>query len=227
MKKFYLYIFIFCLFIIMFLITEIITCGFNTKEFFNLQKNQTFILLGDSILKNNDYVSDKKSVEELLLERTDGQTHCFAMDDATILDVYGQITNISKDLNTRQTTIFLSIGGNNILSNFVESFKNNNDKNRLATIFTEYKELIQHIKTSLPYPKFVLFDLYYPANLKYHQYYPIIEEWNNLLYEYIRENHYHSFKISNILTREQDFTSEIEPSTIGSKKIVDCIMNTY
>jgi hypothetical protein len=211
----------------MFFITEIITARYNTKEFFNLQKNQYFVLLGDSVLKNNDYVSDKKSVEELLLERTNGQTHCFAMDDASILDVYGQITNIPKYLNTKHTTIFLSVGGNNILSNFVEDPNNNNDKNLLATIFTEYKELIRKIKTNLPYPKLVLFDLYYPPNLKYHQYYPIIKEWNNLLYKYIKENRYYSFKISNILTRDDDFTSDIEPSTIGSKKIVDSIMNTY
>lgn len=228
MKNYYLYIFaLICVFIFLSVFIDRLCKGDNYREFFKSTSNQSFVLLGDSILQNNYYVPDKKSVEELLLERTNGRTKCFAMDDASIQDVYGQINNISNEQNTRHTTIFLSIGGNNILSTFFENNKNKNDKNDLATIFNEYKELVYYIKEIFPYPTLVLFDLYYPPNLKYQQYHEIIEEWNHFLYDYTKDHHYHLFKISHLLTQEEDFTSDIEPSTIGSKKIVDSIFNVY
>ena len=227
MKKFILCIFTFCLFITMAFVIGIHYNRNNYREFFKATSHRCFVLLGDSILQNDYYVSDKKSVEELLLERTNGRTKCFAMDDATISDVYSQVNNISNEQNNEETTFFLSIGGNNILSTFVENKKNKNDKNGLASIFNEYKELVDYIKEIFPYPKLVLFDLYYPPNLKYQQYYPIIKEWNNLLYDYVKEYSYHSFKISRVLTQEEDFTSDIEPSAIGSEKIVDAILKVY
>ena len=70
MENFYLYIFILICFIVS-------VSYFNTymsskhmlRESFN--SNKSFVLLGDSILKNA-YVSDGKSVENLPVERTNG-----------------------------------------------------------------------------------------------------------------------------------------------------------
>ncbi len=69
MENFYLYIFILICFIVS-------VSYFNTymsskhmlRESFN-SKKQSFVLLGDSILKNDTYVSHEKSVENLPVER--------------------------------------------------------------------------------------------------------------------------------------------------------------
>ena len=63
MKYFYLYIFILSIFIILMAYWN----TYNFKEGFN--NNRTYVLMGDSILKNNAYVSDGKSVESLVIER--------------------------------------------------------------------------------------------------------------------------------------------------------------
>ena len=39
------------------------------RETFSSSNNRTFVLLGDSILKNNAYASDGKGIDDLLLER--------------------------------------------------------------------------------------------------------------------------------------------------------------
>jgi hypothetical protein len=74
----------------------------------------------------------------------------------------------------------------------------------------------------------VLLDIYYPDNLKYKQYHPVINEWNNKIYDYAREpkNNISSvLKVSNILTQGDDFSFGIEPSSTGGKKLVDSILN--
>ncbi len=48
---------------------------------FNSNK-QSLILLGDNILKNDAYVSDVKSVDILLKERTNEKSICLARDDS-------------------------------------------------------------------------------------------------------------------------------------------------
>ncbi len=66
MEYFYLYIFILLCFII--IVSYWTTINSNIEPF-NSNK-QTFVLLGDSILKNDAYVSDGKSIDFLLSERT-------------------------------------------------------------------------------------------------------------------------------------------------------------
>ena len=199
------------------------------KESFHSGK-QTFILLGDSILKNNAYVNDGKSVEELLQEGTNGKTICLAKDNSKINNIYSQVENIPTPLNNNFTTIFLSAGGNDILSHYVE--QENNVKNTviLDTMFDSYKKLIESIQTKIPNASLVLLDIYYPDSLKYKQYHSIINEWNKKLYNYalIPSNNISSIlKVSNILTKSDDFSHGIEPSTYGSKKMVDSILSSY
>jgi len=130
MSYFYLYIFILAIFIIG-------VSYWNTyREGFNSEK-QTFVLLGDSIFKNDQYVSDGKSVNQLLSERTNGKTICLAKNDAKIANVYDQVKQIEPYLNSTTTTIFLSVGGNDILSRAQNNA--NGDNNFLSTVFEEYK----------------------------------------------------------------------------------------
>ena len=63
--------------------------------------------------------------------------------------------------------------------------------------------------------------------MKYKQYHSIIKEWNNMLYAYAEKNNYSVLKVSNILTKSEDFSFGIEPSSIGSKKLVEVILTNY
>ncbi len=204
---------------------------FNTymstyKESFNSNK-QSLVLLGDSILKNDAYVSDGKSVELLLKERTNGKSICLARDDSKIVDIYSQIEKIPNDINTNYTTVFLSVGGNDILTHYVEQENNSKDSSILKTIFSAYKKLIKSIKNKLPNANIVLLDIYYPDNIKYKQYHTIINEWNNMIYNYSNKNNCSVLKISGILTGPDDFSLGIEPSSVGSKKLVETILLNY
>jgi hypothetical protein len=226
MEYFYLYIFILLCFII--IVSYWTTINSNIEPF-NSNK-QTFVLLGDSILKNDAYVSDGKSIDFLLSERTDGKTIALAVDHSKIVDVYDQISNIPDNVNNNLTTVFLSAGGNDILSHYVD---NNNDAKSTAVLkpmFSAYKKLVKSIQNKIPNAKITLLDIYYPDNLTYKQYHSIISEWNNLIYEYAKNNKngiIEVLKISSILTKPEDFTFGIEPSAAGSLKLVNEIMASF
>jgi hypothetical protein len=224
MNYFYLYIFILVSFI--FAVSYFNTYINTYKESFNSNK-QSFILLGDSILKNDAYVSDGKSVDILLKERTNEKSICLARDDSKIVDIYSQIEKIPNDINTNYTTVFLSVGGNDILTHYVEQENSSKDSSVLKTIFSAYKKLIKSIRNKLPNSNIVLLDIYYPDNMKYKQYHSIINEWNNMIYSYSNKNNCSVLKISGILTHPDDFSLGIEPSSVGSKKLVETILSSY
>ena len=226
MKYFYLYIFGLVCFIIgmAYLNTHLksIFEGFNPQ-------NQYFLLLGDSILNNSVYVATGKSVNDLLNESTDGKTTCLAKNDATIPEVYDQVGKIPDTLKSAsdKTTIFLSVGGNDILNQASDKDGGEVDSKVINTIFSTYKPLIKSIQTIMPKSQLVLFDIYYPDNIKYRQFHGVIREWNDKLYNYAKNNDVSVFRVSNILTKPEDFTLDIEPSALGSKKIVDAILSSY
>ncbi len=227
MQYFYLYILILLCLIIA--VSYWTTINSNFVEPFNSNK-QTFVLLGDSILKNDAYVSDGKSIDSLLIERTNGKTISLAIDHSKIVDVFSQINIIPTDANNNLTTIFLSAGGNDILSYYVDNKGDTNDKTPLMPMFATYKKLVKAIKTKVPEANIVLLDIYYPENLTYKQYHNIIGEWNNMIYDYSKNKDvgiYDVLKISTILTKQDDFTLGIEPSAIGGAKLVSEMLANY
>ena len=228
MKYFYLYIFLLICFI---LAVSYFNTSLNStfKESFHYGK-QSFVLLGDSILKNNAYVTDGKSVEGLLQERTKGKILCLAKDESKIINIYSQIDDIPDELNNNFTTIFLSVGGNDIISPFVEKENDTKNTHILETMFESYKKLIESIHTKIPNASIVILDIYYPNSEKYKQYHAIIKEWNKKLYSFALEpknNIVSVLKVSNILTKSEDFFDGIEPSSNGSIKMVDSILSSY
>jgi hypothetical protein len=200
------------------------------KESFsqNTHNTRTIILLGDSIIKNNSYVKNGKAVDEILKEKTNGNSYCYAEDNSTIVDVYSQVSSIPIELNKESTTIFLSSGGNDILKKYVERDANVENTDILNVIFIAYKKLIKSIQTKMNKSKLVLIDIYYPVNIKYEQYKPILVEWNKLLTDFVSESDNLSIiKLSNELTDSTDFTLNIEPSDTGGEKIADQILFYY
>lgn len=205
--------------------------GFESSNRSSSKSNnntKSYILLGDSILKNNSYVNDGKNIESLMTERSTN-VHCYAVDHSTISDVFSQVGQISTDLNTPNTYIFLSAGGNNILSHYVDRNEDVTDSSVLKPMFASYKNLIKSIQTRLPKAKIILLDIYYPDNMRYKQFHSIIKEWNSMLYAFAQDpksNIYGVIRISDHLTQNDDFSFGIEPSSNGGKKIVDLILST-
>jgi hypothetical protein len=226
MNNFYLYIFILC-----FIILSVSTFShyykyYVLKEgFAQNNKDKTIILLGDSIIKNNSYVKNGKSVDEILNKKTNGNSYCYAENNSTIVDVYSQFGSIPIELNKSSTIVFLSSGGNDILQIYVEKDISVENTDILNTIFIGYKKLVKGIQEKMYKSKLVLIDIYYPTNIKYEQYKPILQEWNKLLNDFVNDSENLSIlKISNVLTDSTDFTLNIEPSDTGGEKIADQIL---
>lgn len=186
--------------------------------------DKKYILLGDSILKNNSYVKNGKGIDDILNEKTNGNTHCYAKNESTIVDVYSQLDSIPDDMNKQTTAVFLSVGGNDILNNYADKDISNKDTKVLGPIFNAYKTLIKSIQTKMNDSKIVLLDIYYPTNIKLAQYKPILEEWNKMISDFASTNNIQVINISNILIESTDFTLNIEPSELGGEKISDNIL---
>lgn len=198
---------------------------FYGKEGFEGQSPQrTIVLLGDSILKNNIYVAKDKSVEDILKKQCECNLINLAKDNETVQDVNVQINELNPDLNNKNTTIFVSMGGNDILNKYVyvTSSVDIDDFKMLYQIYSAYKVTIKKLREKMPKAKLMLVNLYYPKSLKYAQYREIIKKWNDLLFEFAADpiNQVNDvLDLSLIMTDINDFSLCIEPSEKGSIKI--------
>jgi hypothetical protein len=198
------------------------------KENFDVVK-ANIILLGDSILDNRSYVFPKKSIANIIEDRNQGETYCYAKDGATLSDVYKQIEFIPKEINAY---IFLSVGGNNILNHYehcADCFMDKNSDDFLNSTFDIFKDLVKSITIRCPNNKLYLLDIYYPNDEKYQIYYNIVSKWNQMLYAFALNNDNVSgvLQISNGLTTEDDFVYNIEPSLQGGYKIAEKIIQSF
>jgi hypothetical protein len=224
----YLYIFILCFIILaVSFYTQYNYELFNVESFLNNNNNNnSIVLLGDSILKNNSYVKNGLSIEDILREKMGDNLHCLALNNSTVVDVYSQIDNIPLDLNNENAIIFLSSGGNDILSQYVDKRDSDvSDSQVLNVIFIAYKKMVKSLQTKMNKSKIVLIDIYYPTSNQFSQYKPIIKEWNNMLEKYSREKSFGLIQISKSVTASDDFTLSIEPSEKGGEKIARSILN--
>jgi hypothetical protein len=225
MKHFYLYILLlFFIVIAVSTFTHYYKYYVLKESFGNNKIDKTYVLLGDSIIKNNSYVKNGKGIDDILNEKTNGNSNCYAKDESTIVDVYSQLDSIPSELNKKTTTIFLSVGGNDILNNYADKEVSIKDTKVLEPIFNGYKTLIKSIQTKMNESKLVLLDIYYPTNIKIAQYKPILQEWNKMISDFASINNLQVIKISNILIDSTDFTLNIEPSESGGEKIADNIL---
>ena len=183
----------------------------NIELFSNNVKTESIILVGDSILKNNSYVLEEKSVEKILSTKTDAHIYCFAVNDSIIKDATEQVNILPYHLNEPSTCIFLSIGGNDILKGI----------DPVSSIFRQYMDLVDLMKERMNKTKIVLINLYYPTDEKYEKYYDSIKRWNELVDAYAEDNDLKVLDASAILAKEADFTSDIEPSIIGGEKLAN------
>jgi hypothetical protein len=205
-------------------------CSSFIESFSSNKSSRAIVLLGDSILKNNSYVSDGKAVDNIIEERSlkndkNIELYSLAENNSKIVDVYSQINKIPLDINNKNTIIFLSSGGNDILSFYVDQNGDTNDTGFLNTMMAAYKKLITGIQTRMNLCQIVLLDIYYPTSNQFAQYKPILEKWNALITSYAREKSFGLLQISQSVTSNDDFTLGIEPSEKGGEKIAQLILD--
>jgi hypothetical protein len=192
---------------------------YNTIEPFVGTSKNTIVLLGDSMLKNNSYVKPGFAVDDLLRKQVGSNKTIvnYAREEAQIADVYTQLTHLYND-NNNTLTIFLSVGGNNILSNY--GAVSGDD---VKSIFEKYKNLIDAIKTKLPNSKLFLLNIYHTYDVEYAKLNPMIDVWNQLLNNYYYNDFYHVVSgivdVKSALSQPSDLTFKIEPSESGGEKI--------
>jgi hypothetical protein len=201
----------------------------NIKDTFQTKDSKaSVILLGDSILKNNSYVGNNQSVEHLLKAKSEDNCYNYAEDGAIIVDCYTQLDNINDTLNNANTTIYLSVGGNDIISYYIEQLNSTKNTHVLIQMFNSYKKLVKSIQTKMNLAKLVLLDIYYPAEPYYKQYYGLISKWNTMINQFASNppNNISSvLEVSKILNNNKDFVFAVEPSEIGGGKIVNLMIN--
>jgi hypothetical protein len=213
----------------MFLIVSTIVLLVSYKpsyiEAFEQTKVETIVLLGDSILKNNSYVT--KGVDERLNDSTECKVVSLAQDNTTIGHAYKQIDEIPDSLNVKSTTIVLSAGGNDIIEDYINGpYDAEEDQSHLRRIFGSYKLLIKALRGKMDKARILLLDIYYPTNNQYKEFYPLIKGWNEMQLEYASGTKDGLLKISESLTKPEDFAFDIEPSDKGGKKVVEAILSS-
>ena len=187
--------------------------------------NKNFaVLIGDSILNNSAYVSKDKTVsEQLKLKMSNSNVLNVAQDGATVADLYAQLDKIPLELNDRNTYVFISAGGNDILNKKIKL----ND-NKLTKLFDNYMAFLKALRVKLGSSKINVLNLYLPSNPRYESYNLIVEKWNTLLDENSNNvgESYNIVDINSQLIVAKDFVYDIEPSEIGSAKIAEAIYMT-
>jgi len=199
---------------------------YKTKFKEPLTQNNKIVLIGDSILNNSKYVPIGNSVFDNLKLKHGNNVILLAKDNATIETCYNQLLSGNNTIiNNENYNLYISIGGNNILNEFNKN-ENINEEN-LKKIFKKYEDLIKKIKNKYSKTNIYIFNLYFPPDKKYKQ---IIEKWNNLIETFQnktgKNNNYILLRLDNLLTNKNDFVYDVEPSSIGSKKIADLIFNS-
>lgn len=193
--------------------------GISLKE--GLTNNKHIVLIGDSILNNSAYVAKNKSVPELLKSKMKSKDVTnVAQDGATIADLYGQLDKVPLDLNSPDTSVFISTGGNDILN---KKIKLNDSK--LTKLVDNYMAFLKALRVKLGSAKIHVINLYLPSNPRYESYKLTVDKWNTSLNE--RSNTvgelYNVVDIHSKLNSAGDFVYDIEPSETGSVKIADAI----
>lgn len=185
-------------------------------------KNAFVVLIGDSILNNSNYVFEGKSVPKLLEKKTTNILS-LAKDGATISDCYSQLDKVPSALNTNDTSIFISAGGNNILNS-----KTQLDSQAINKLFDNLTEFIKAVKARLPGAKLNIVNLYIPSDPKFQSYKPIIDQWNQLIKSTSFKTGliYTVTDVYSLLNNPTDFVYSIEPSETGGQKIADLIYVT-
>jgi len=208
--------------IILISIIIIFGCAYFKSFKEGLTNNDNVILMGDSVLNNSNYVVAGKSVYDVLQTKLKNVLNV-AKDGATINDLYDQLDKIPIELNKSETYIFISIGGNDILTKNTKLTKAD-----IKQLFNTYMDFLKALRAKLSNVKINAMNIYLPANPRYESYKLTIDKWNELINEYSNKigEMYNVVDLNSLLTNPEDFVYDIEPSESASKKIANIIYLT-
>ena len=154
-------------------------------------------------------------------------TKMYAKDGAKIEDLNSQLQQCLKEIDDNNETLFISIGGNNILTFKPSKKENKNEEQKnigrfVDTIFGYYRNILKNydFKCNL-----VLCNIYVPYSEKNSVYEKCIHVWNNKLSSFAENNNYKVMKLDKLLYKKEDFADNLEPSKIGGEKIVKNMLN--
>ena len=184
----------------------------NTMNNNNNNKDKQVILLGDSMLNNKKYVFENESVEYYLKQEYPF-LHNLATDSAKMNNLNTQLNKLKTMNISKDSTIIISIGGNDLL-----------DNQNVQQVFKQYKQLLDDILREYPDIHIYVLNIYYPPCCRFKRYYNVITQWNNLLPS-LKSSNIKIILISEMLTEKDDFVFEIEPSNTGGQKIANKIMD--
>ena len=184
-------------------------------------KNINIVLAGDSIFDNKEYVILGESVEQNL-KNNGHDVLLLAKDGAFVADLVHQLEKMPSNLNTPDTRLFISVGGNDILYKYRDT--KFIDEKEINSVLEQYKNNILSIKNRFNI-KIYLTNIYYPPLDKYVRLHKVIRYWNNEQKKFAKKNDISLFNIDTLVTEIIHFSNEIEPSEIGSKLIADGITN--
>lgn len=180
--------------------------------FESFENSSTYILLGDSILNNSNYVNENENIESIFINQNENVIN-LAKDNANLYTMEFQLNELN-DLPINSTDIIvLSVGGNDLLAN-----RNIND------LKIQYTSLLNQIKTAYPYNEIILLDIYYPDEKNYKNYNEIITQWNNFILS-LKDKQVKIALISEIISQD-DLIFNIEPSSLAGQKIVNLIIQS-
>ena len=207
------------LFIIIGSIIVVVYCALQKTIREGLTNNDKIILIGDSVLENSKYITSDKSVFNILKTKIQN-VHDYATDGATIVECYSQLDKIPIELDSPNTYIFISVGGNNLLN------APNSSESTVDELFKKLTTFIQTVQTKFPNSKIRVLNLYLPFNPRYKSYKNAIDQWNQYLVENKNKLKYNVVDINTLLIQQSDFVYDIEPSESGAEKIADAIYAT-
>ena len=179
------------------------------------------ILMGDSILNNNNYVNIGQSVGDLLQE-LQGNVITVAEDEARIHNLERQFKKIPNNANKKSTRIILSAGGNDLLNHYQKD--NINNIAHVDTIFNKYTSMVNNMRNNCEC-EFILCNIYYPRSYNYVRYYDIIQIWNKKIAAYAKQNGLKVIELDSKINNGKHFTHDIEPSHSGGKIITKNILS--
>lgn len=221
MNNFIIVLFLFVLIIFSVLSSKLFSQWKNIIE--NYENRKTILFLGDSILQNEKYVKNGESVADNVRRISGNNVKNEAVDGAMMIDIQGQIKNIPEGLNNDTTYIFLSMGGNDILNNYVY---NNNSTASIDKMLNSYKHAVELLKKKMDKSKIILLNIYVPKDEKLKKYQGKIGYWNSKLREnYSKMKDTYILDLNSIFSDKRDYTLEdtkmyfVEPSESGGKKL--------
>lgn len=200
--------------------------GLFRESMTEMDKPPKVTLFGDSILNNSRYVPFGKSVGASLQDIYGSGLRINAQDGASINNVYNQVEQYETyNKISDNTHIVISAGGNNMLNAMNVHALNNESVDKFAS---QYKRLIKHICTTFPEARIYLLNVYHPAEERYDKISKYIDRWNDSVASLVGDDDLGRLSlidVAGICTEEEDFVSEIEPSSKGGKKIARAIVN--